>query len=244
MEDFIDFSHFEGVNSFSLNVEFHDDGYNWKKYGYKQVKDFLFTRSYYMCTHQDCPVKKNVVHSLDGHVTELGYKGNHNHQPHHPNNLTSNESSIMKESMKTTVQHVSEISERQEIGGQELVEKNDEPDPKRRNTQMDLVDIPISSRFNTLKDRLIVKIISDVDILDDGYKWRKYGQKAIKGSPNPRSYYRCTTPSCIIRKHVERDPTDIATVITTYEGKHNHDVPPPTTKSLILAKASALRLRS
>lgn len=27
---------------------------------------------------------------------------------------------------------------------------------------------------------------SEVDHLDDGYKWRKYGQKAVKNSPYPR----------------------------------------------------------
>ena len=26
----------------------------------------------------------------------------------------------------------------------------------------------------------------DVDVIDDGYKWRKYGQKAVKNSPYPR----------------------------------------------------------
>lgn len=28
---------------------------------------------------------------------------------------------------------------------------------------------------------------SEVDNLDDGYRWRKYGQKAVKNSPYPRS---------------------------------------------------------
>jgi hypothetical protein len=25
-----------------------------------------------------------------------------------------------------------------------------------------------------------------VDVLDDGYRWRKYGKKMVKNSPNPR----------------------------------------------------------
>lgn len=27
---------------------------------------------------------------------------------------------------------------------------------------------------------------SEIDHLDDGYRWRKYGQKAVKNSPYPR----------------------------------------------------------
>nr|GMD61200.1 WRKY transcription factor WRKY24-like isoform X2 [Ipomoea batatas] len=73
--------------------------------------------------------------------------------------------------------------------------------------------------------RVVVQTRSDIDILDDGYRWRKYGQKVVKGNPNPRSYYKCTTLGCPVRKHVERAPQDTRSVITTYEGKHNHDVP-------------------
>lgn len=62
-----------------------DDGYNWRKYGQKQVKGSEFPRSYYKCTHPKCPVKKKVERSLDGHVTEIIYKGQHNHQRPPPN---------------------------------------------------------------------------------------------------------------------------------------------------------------
>ncbi|CAH8363866.1 unnamed protein product [Eruca vesicaria subsp. sativa] len=63
---------------------------------------------------------------------------------------------------------------------------------------------------------------SDVDNLEDGYRWRKYGQKAVKNSPFPRSYYRCTNSRCTVKKRVERSSEDPSIVITTYEGQHCH----------------------
>ncbi|XP_062105746.1 WRKY transcription factor 71-like isoform X2 [Humulus lupulus] len=66
---------------------------------------------------------------------------------------------------------------------------------------------------------------SEIDHLEDGYRWRKYGQKAVKNSPYPRSYYRCTTQKCTVKKRVERSFQDPSIVITTYEGQHNHHCP-------------------
>ncbi|XP_016898926.2 probable WRKY transcription factor 48 [Cucumis melo] len=66
---------------------------------------------------------------------------------------------------------------------------------------------------------------SDIDHLDDGYRWRKYGQKAVKNSPYPRSYYRCTTAGCGVKKRVERSSGDHTIVVTTYEGQHTHQSP-------------------
>ncbi|GFP91269.1 probable WRKY transcription factor 71 [Phtheirospermum japonicum] len=66
---------------------------------------------------------------------------------------------------------------------------------------------------------------SEVDHLEDGYRWRKYGQKAVKNSAYPRSYYRCTTQKCPVKKRVERSFEDPSIVVTTYEGQHNHHVP-------------------
>lgn len=40
-----------------------------------------------------------------------------------------------------------------------------------------------------------------------------------------RSYYRCTTQKCTVKKRVERSYQDPSTVITTYEGQHNHHLP-------------------
>ncbi|KAL4374396.1 hypothetical protein AHAS_Ahas05G0177600 [Arachis hypogaea] len=40
-----------------------------------------------------------------------------------------------------------------------------------------------------------------------------------------RSYYRCTNVKCNVRKHVERAIDDPRAFVTTYEGKHNHEMP-------------------
>ncbi|XP_019190147.1 PREDICTED: probable WRKY transcription factor 28 [Ipomoea nil] len=66
---------------------------------------------------------------------------------------------------------------------------------------------------------------SEVDHLEDGYRWRKYGQKAVKNSPYPRSYYRCTSQKCPVKKRVERSYQDPSVVVTTYEGQHDHHIP-------------------
>ncbi|GAB4861669.1 WRKY Transcription Factor [Ancistrocladus abbreviatus] len=63
---------------------------------------------------------------------------------------------------------------------------------------------------------------SSEDILDDGYRWRKYGQKAVKNSVYPRSYYRCTHLTCNVKKQVQRQSEDAGVVVTTYQGVHNH----------------------
>jgi WRKY transcription factor 33 len=70
-----------------------DDGYNWRKYGQKQVKGSENPRSYYKCTYPNCPTKKKVERSLDGQITEIVYKGSHNHpKPQSTRRSSSNSS--------------------------------------------------------------------------------------------------------------------------------------------------------
>ncbi|XP_010557701.1 PREDICTED: WRKY transcription factor 1 [Tarenaya hassleriana] len=76
------------------------------------------------------------------------------------------------------------------------------------------------------ESRIVVHTQTLFDIVNDGYRWRKYGQKSVKGSPYPRSYYRCSSSGCPVKKHVERSSQDAKLLITTYEGKHDHDMPP------------------
>ncbi|KAJ4822155.1 putative WRKY transcription factor 75 [Turnera subulata] len=74
------------------------------------------------------------------------------------------------------------------------------------------------------KPRYAFQTRSQVDILDDGYRWRKYGQKAVKNNKFPRSYYRCTHQGCNVKKQVQRLTKDEGVVVTTYEGMHNHPI--------------------
>ncbi|EEF51328.1 probable WRKY transcription factor 41 [Ricinus communis] len=58
---------------------------------------------------------------------------------------------------------------------------------------------------------------------DDGYSWRKYGQKDILGAKYPRSYYRCTyrnTQNCWATKQVQRSDEDPTIFEVTYRGIH------------------------
>ncbi|XP_021655065.2 WRKY transcription factor 71 [Hevea brasiliensis] len=88
---------------------------------------------------------------------------------------------------------------------------------------------------------------SEIDHLEDGYRWRKYGQKAVKNSSYPRSYYRCTSQKCTVKKRVERSFQDPSIVITTYEGKHNHQCPATlqaNTAAGLLASTSSMARQS
>ncbi|EEF51251.1 WRKY transcription factor, putative [Ricinus communis] len=74
----------------------------------------------------------------------------------------------------------------------------------------------------TTPQRISFHTRSADDILDDGFRWRKYGQKAVKNSIHLRSYYRCTHHTCNVKKQIQRLSKDSSIVVTTYEGIHNH----------------------
>lgn len=79
--------------------------------------------------------------------------------------------------------------------------------------------------------RLIVECTKDIDYMEDGYHWRKYGQKTLKGNPFPRSYYKCIEPNCSVRKQVEQ--TLGGSIINIYEGYHNHAGNPQAVVSIV-----------
>ncbi|KAL9993228.1 putative transcription factor WRKY family [Helianthus debilis subsp. tardiflorus] len=234
-----------------------EDGYNWRKYGQKQVKGSEYPRSYYKCTYANCPVTKKVERSHEGHITEIIYKGAHNHPKPPPGRRSGFASSndiqggtewaqdANLEVSSTAVHHGTQVESSDPVDGSLTFSnedgedddrathgsvslggdvEGDESESKRRKVEAYTADVSGASRA-IREPRVVVQTTSEVDILDDGYRWRKYGQKVVKGNPNPRSYYKCTSTGCTVRKHVERASHDLKSVITTYEGKHNHDVP-------------------
>ncbi|KAJ4877152.1 putative WRKY transcription factor 56 [Raphanus sativus] len=103
-------------------------------------------------------------------------------------------------------QHAEGGGDAEEIGGLSDHNKNSKGKGKR----------------SSAMQRIAFHTRSDDDVLDDGYKWRKYGQKSVKNNAHPRSYYRCTYHTCNVKKQVQRLAKDPKVVVTTYEGVHNH----------------------
>ncbi|XVF76535.1 hypothetical protein PTKIN_Ptkin13bG0273400 [Pterospermum kingtungense] len=259
------------------------DGYNWRKYGQKHVKGSEYPRSYYKCTHPNCPVKKKVERSFDGQITEIVYRGEHNHSKPQPPKRNSpgtqglgfasdatdqdTNNSLLSNNNPNERNEGSEVraEDQNEVGvsappsyhGKALLPyehltsgavnagatsensigltgecdqegskegKDDEPRSKRRKSENQASEVGTSGEC-VQEPRVVVQSSPDSEIMGDGFRWRKYGQKVVKGNAFPRSYYRCTNLKCNVRKHVERASDVPRTFITTYEGKHNHEMP-------------------
>ncbi|CAI9755477.1 unnamed protein product [Fraxinus pennsylvanica] len=99
------------------------------------------------------------------------------------------------------------------------------PSETSDSTSMAAAYTPKYKRRKNQHKRVVVQVSAE-GLTSDIWAWRKYGQKPIKGSPHPRSYYRCSSSKgCLARKQVEQSYTDPGMFIITYTAEHSHSKP-------------------
>ncbi|GER27764.1 WRKY DNA-binding protein 32 [Striga asiatica] len=217
------------------------DGYNWRKYGQKQVKSPEGSRSYYRCTFSDCYAKKIECCDPSNRLIETVYRSHHNHDS--PQKLNCAKESLPalpvvpfsgdNDSFRPVIclnDTVKDNKLKQSIPRPQKSSDSDETtevnmEEQKRNSSGDLESVPKSGTGR--KPKYVVHAAGDVGISGDGYRWRKYGQKMVKGNPHPRNYYRCTSAGCPVRKHIEGAIDNTNAVVITYKGVHDHDTPCP-----------------
>ncbi|XP_073307127.1 probable WRKY transcription factor 32 isoform X1 [Primulina huaijiensis] len=234
------------------------DGYNWRKYGQKQVKSPEGFRSYYRCTFSDCYAKKIDCCDRSNSVIETVYRSLHSHDPPRKLNCiteikaaqpimpidcskdTTHSARCPSEPVPSTssketvliIDQIPETKQQESSGSDETTEINfkdeqvDGPGCVNRQKRSSTAELgPLSKPGK--KGKFVVHAAGDMGISGDGYRWRKYGQKMVKGNPHPRNYYRCTSAGCPVRKHIEKAVDNTSAVVITYKGVHDHDMPVP-----------------
>eukprot|EP01096_Ripella_sp_DP13-Kostka_P013735 TRINITY_DN600_c0_g2_i2.p1 TRINITY_DN600_c0_g2~~TRINITY_DN600_c0_g2_i2.p1 ORF type:complete len:821 (-),score=295.72 TRINITY_DN600_c0_g2_i2:76-2538(-) len=191
-----------------------DDGYRWRKYGRKKVKGTNHPRSYYKCRHPLCTVKKITETNYENGkpIVTTSYKGEHSHSAPQVIRMKVLDQAAFRHNIikKCQFEYMNRYAPKQQTSY-----------PPGTSTE----DAKKSERMNA--PRLVVEGSALViNPGDDGYHWRKYGQKtvSVKGSPHPRSYYKCTEPDCKVKKQVEKIADKL---LCTYDGVHIHAIRSP-----------------
>jgi len=236
------------VDGYKLRVL---DGFNWRKYGQKKVKDSKIIRSYYRCTDGNCTAKRKVERN-DTTVLSIVYEGKHSHDAPCAIAVTKPTSSMKTLSSSpsmsptstgvkrassddTTMQADMRAEKRSRLVSEDSDTMNNNKVKGSSYATEGTTATGGSSFTSTAKTssgeagELSQQAKDSKDYKEavnaDGYHWRKYGHKHVRGNAYPRSYYKCANLNCRVRKYVERSALQPTEIITSYEGTHNH--PPP-----------------
>lgn len=106
------------------------------------------------------------------------------------------------------------------------VQPEPEPEPSLEKIDEESCDKPSEKEKEKEKHQSTSTLTSTNKSLEDGYNWRKYGQKHVKGCEFPRNYYKCTYPNCNVKKMVEQSAHGQITDLV-YKGNHDHPLPQP-----------------
>ncbi|GLU22738.1 hypothetical protein SLE2022_387890 [Rubroshorea leprosula] len=222
----------EPRDHFYYNPAFNTDGKTSRRYNpraaspvssYMSLTDCLHTTTSMDYTSLEkafglSPSSSEVFSSIEGNQKQISVTGDLGGASSEIMTTTTPNSSISCSSSEAGVEEDSDKTKKEEQSPKESVDGGGESSKKVNKGKK-------KADKKQREPRVAFMTKSEVDHLEDGYRWRKYGQKAVKNSPYPRSYYRCTTQKCTVKKRVERSYQDPSVVITTYEGQHNHPLP-------------------
>ncbi|MFS7979153.1 putative transcription factor WRKY family [Helianthus anomalus] len=223
-----------------------NDGYSWRKYGQKEILGSKYPRGYYRCTYRRthaCLATKQIQRcDQDGNVFEVSYRGKHTCHTV----LSNNCSSTATESASTNTDSYFEIAKRPQLVDVNQIKSIITRDAKKiqqlkvrvsdLSTESESASVITDGHFEfaqspqmsesnhssitTSKSQLKIKVEGTTE---DGYSWRKYGEKDILDSKYPRVYYRCSfknTSGCRALKQVQRITEDPPVFEVCYMGEH------------------------
>ncbi|KAJ0988986.1 hypothetical protein J5N97_007342 [Dioscorea zingiberensis] len=164
------------------------DEYNWRKYGQKHVKGSSTNKDEepILNSKQGSEYKNGAEWNIDGPssssiVTELS-ESLSTAQEKHPDLLTLKG----KQEIASTLTKQIDEEDVATQGTRSIEDDSEDPEIESKRMKKGAFLIETSSTSLSVREqKVVVQAISEVDILDDGYRWRKYGQKVVKGNPNP-----------------------------------------------------------
>ncbi|XP_051130632.1 probable WRKY transcription factor 20 isoform X2 [Andrographis paniculata] len=182
------------------------DNHSWRKYGQKHVKGSKNPRSYYKCAHPNCPVKKKVEKTLDSRIAEIVYSGEHNHSKPQLVDYFTNAPRQEFDEARNIVRNLTHVNlqdgsapalsstSNDSRGGFE--EANESLDSKFRSCKRTRCGSHLPGALS--EPRPVLHNTADSDNVGDGFRWRKYGQKVVRGNPYPRAVEPCKKKATVI----------------------------------------------
>jgi hypothetical protein len=205
------------------------DEFRWRKYGQKLVKGSEFPRSYFKCSIKSCTAKKYCEKFLDNQDQVVKFRTVYLDKHVHPleeiemTTVASNEEflRIVASFFNQARAGVEEHDLQAGVSLAQPLEETAAPTERKKRPVVKTDKSKTKPASGSSDDnRLVLVAPPPIDPMIDGFPWRKYGRKSIKGSDVPREYFRCSRAECPVKKQIEPHSDGSHTV--TYENPHNH----------------------